>query len=677
VSTVLASADTYARDGSYANTNFGAATVLQVKTEDFANYTRWVYLKFNTSGVTGSLTSAKLRAYAQVGDINSLTIDVYSVSNTAWVENSLTWNNKPATSASPIASFNAVGNSLAWYEVDVTSYVQAERAAGRPVVSLVLRIPNNVDRLLFAQSRETTDAPRLVLTTDGSTSSTPTPTATPTQTPTPTNTPQGPTPTPTATSTATATPTPTNTSTPTGTPGTPGAPATLVATGAMWKYLDTGVNQGTAWQSPAFNDSSWASGAAPLGCGDPVVTIVNCGPSSNRFPTVYFRTSFSVADPNAYTGLTLSLRRDDGAVVYINGAEVARSNMPGGTIVYGTWASSSIFGTEETTFYSFSAPASVLVAGTNVMAVEVHQVNASSNDLVLDLSLTGTTGGTPVPTPTPTATATPTPTPTNTPGPQPDLIFKDGFESGNLSAWSSSATDAGDLSVSAAAALSETFGMQALLDDNNPITVTDYTPNAESRYRARFWFDPNSIPMSNGNAHYILYGYSGASTPVLRVEFRRSSNVYQLRAAIRNDASTWTNSAWVTISDAPHYVEIDWQAATAAGANNGYLIFWTDGVQRANLTGIDNDTRRIDNASLGAVSGVDSGTRGTYFFDAFESRRQSFIGFSLIRACQAVLDVNGNCVADMASHLPVKVFMPVIIRDESPPEITIEEDSEQ
>jgi hypothetical protein len=52
-----------------------------------------------------------------------------------------------------------------------------------------------------------------------------------------------------------------------------------------------------------------------------------------------------------------------------------------------------------------------------------------------------------------------------------------------------------------------------------------------------------------------------------------------------------------------------------------------DGVQQADLTGVDNDTRRIDNAVLGALGKIDKGTpSGTYFFDAFESCRQTYTG---------------------------------------------------
>jgi hypothetical protein len=231
----------------------------------------------------------------------------------------------------------------------------------------------------------------------------------------------------------------------------------------------------------------------------------------------------------------------------------------------------------------------------------------------------------PSPTPTRTPTVTPTPTGTGTP-PAADLIFADGFESGNFSAWSLSKIDAGDLSVTTAAALVGSRGMQAVLDDNTTIFVTDDRPAAEPRYRARFYFDPNSITMVNGDAHFIFNGFMGSSTAILRVEFRRSSNVYQLRARLLNDGSSWINSNWFTITDAMHSIEVDWRAATGAGANNGGLTLWIDGVQQANLTGVDNDTRRIDRVRLGAVAGVDTGTRGTYYFDAFESRRQTFIG---------------------------------------------------
>ena len=113
---------------------------------------------------------------------------------------------------------------------------------------------------------------------------------------------------------------------------------------------------------------------------------------------------------------------------------------------------------------------------------------------------------------------------------------------------------------------------------------------------------------------------------MLKVEFRNSAGAYQIRASIANDASAFTNSNWFTISDGPHFIELDWRASTAPGANNGGLTLWIDNIQQVDLTGVDNDTWRVDRARLGALSGIDAGTTGIYYFDAFESRRQTFIG---------------------------------------------------
>jgi RHS repeat-associated protein len=169
--------------------------------------------------------------------------------------------------------------------------------------------------------------------------------------------------------------------------------------------------------------------------------------------------------------------------------------------------------------------------------------------------------------------------------------------------------------------------MQMLIDNNNTsIYVIDWKPFEETRYRARFYFDPNSITMASGNAHYLFYALNRDDVVVARVELQYASSSYQVRAAAVNDGSTWSTTAWTTISDAPHYLGIDWKASSASGANNGSLTFWVDGVQKGSFTTIDNDTRRVDKVHLGAVAGIDTGTRGTYYFDAFESRRQTYIG---------------------------------------------------
>ncbi|HKY53438.1 MAG TPA: hypothetical protein VJM08_03990, partial [Anaerolineales bacterium] len=109
-------------------------------------------------------------------------------------------------------------------------------------------------------------------------------------------------------------------------------------------------------------------------------------------------------------------------------------------------------------------------------------------------------------------------------------------------------------------------------------------------------------------------------------DFRNSSGAYQIRAVIINDSAIATNGAWHTITDSSHFMEVDWSAATVAGANNGYLTLWLDGNIAQTLSGIDNDTHHADRVLLGPTGGLDSTTIGTYYFDAFESRRQCYIG---------------------------------------------------
>src|SRR5438046_225330 len=119
-----------------------------------------------------------------------------------------------------------------------------------------------------------------------------------------------------------------------------GASTTVIPVGSTWKYLANGTDQGTLWRSPSFNDGAWPSGPAKLGYGSGgEATAVSFGPdANNKYITTYFRRAFTVATPALFTGLTLTLQRDDGAVVYLNGTEVFRSNMPAGTISSSTLA---------------------------------------------------------------------------------------------------------------------------------------------------------------------------------------------------------------------------------------------------------------------------------------------------------------------------------------------------
>ncbi len=163
----------------------------------------------------------------------------------------------------------------------------------------------------------------------------------------------------------------------------------LVAPGAVWKYLDDGSNQGTGWRASSFDDSSWAQGPSQLGYGDgDENTVVSFGSnSSDKHITTYFRHSFVVPDASVYQALTLRLLRDDGAVAYLNGVELVRSNMTSGGFNFDTVALSTVSGSQEDTYYPKDDIASGLLSGTNVLAVEIHQRTNTSSDISFNAEL--------------------------------------------------------------------------------------------------------------------------------------------------------------------------------------------------------------------------------------------------------------------------------------------------
>ena len=166
---------------------------------------------------------------------------------------------------------------------------------------------------------------------------------------------------------------------------------TLVVKGSSWKYLDEGTEPAGEWVEAGFDDSSWEEGPAQLGYGDgDEQTIVDYGPDENdKYITTYFRHSFNIGDTSRYKEMNLKLLRDDGALVYLNGQEVIRSNMPDGEISNYTYASEYISGAAESNFEEFVVDKEHFVNGENILAVEIHQSYFTSSDISFDLSLEG------------------------------------------------------------------------------------------------------------------------------------------------------------------------------------------------------------------------------------------------------------------------------------------------
>ena len=161
---------------------------------------------------------------------------------------------------------------------------------------------------------------------------------------------------------------------------------TVVTEGSVWKYLDDGSNQGEAWREPDFDDQSWSEGPAILGYGEATITTpVSFGPDpAQKQLTTYFRKTISLTEVNRIQSAGIKLRRDDGAVVYLNGSEIGRSSMPAGPISFQTRANSA--SDDGRDFHFLAVPTQFLVEGDNVIAVEVHQASPNSSDLQFDLA---------------------------------------------------------------------------------------------------------------------------------------------------------------------------------------------------------------------------------------------------------------------------------------------------
>ena len=174
---------------------------------------------------------------------------------------------------------------------------------------------------------------------------------------------------------------------------------TLFANGSSWHYYDQGSLDGTNWASNV--NTSWSSGLSPLGYytsdngnSRGFKTTLSYGNDINqKNPTYYFTKSFNLtATPNSDDEYELTFTVDDGFIVYINGTEAGRYNMPGGNVSYNSFASSYAPNNPDTG--TLTLPSSLFRKGTNIIAVEVHNNNATSTDIEWDASLTRYSTGT-------------------------------------------------------------------------------------------------------------------------------------------------------------------------------------------------------------------------------------------------------------------------------------------
>jgi uncharacterized delta-60 repeat protein len=164
-------------------------------------------------------------------------------------------------------------------------------------------------------------------------------------------------------------------------------PIEIMPFSQLWRYESSGTDLGTAWKEVGFDDSSWPSGPGPLGFETAAlpVPLATTFPSNNKL-TYYFRTTFEFPDDPTQFSLTLTNMIDDGAVFYLNGTEILRVRMPTGPIGFNTPSVAPAVG--DAALETVNVITEAVQPGSNVLAVEVHQINSTSSDMVFGTSLT-------------------------------------------------------------------------------------------------------------------------------------------------------------------------------------------------------------------------------------------------------------------------------------------------
>jgi len=160
---------------------------------------------------------------------------------------------------------------------------------------------------------------------------------------------------------------------------------TAVNASDSWKYqVNLSAPADTNWRNLSFNANAWSSGTGGIGYGDgdDVTTISACA-------SLYMRRIFTIADTSKIAQSILSIDFDDAFVAYLNGVEIARSNLG----ISGTRPAWNLLsdGAHEAVMYQGMNPDSfdlnmniiraAMTNGLNVLAIEIHNLAANNLDM--------------------------------------------------------------------------------------------------------------------------------------------------------------------------------------------------------------------------------------------------------------------------------------------------------
>jgi len=195
-------------------------------------------------------------------------------------------------------------------------------------------------------------------------------------------------------------------------------------------------------------------------------------------------------------------------------------------------------------------------------------------------------------------------------------VFNIGLET-DLSEFTSTT----GVSQSGAAALAGTSGGMsvAVTDTSDRYGLKSFTQLTSSAYGSRFYFDPNGLTMLDYHLFQLCRILAGGSARTI-VELYYLSG-YKLRVQTQDDSYSYNPTSYYDLTDAEHCIEFLVQFATSAVASDGFLKLWIDDVLKETVSNLDiYDASKPDSGRLGAVTGLDSGTSGTFYLDEWVLR---------------------------------------------------------
>lgn len=239
-----------------------------------------------------------------------------------------------------------------------------------------------------------------------------------------------------------------------------------------------------------------------------------------------------------------------------------------------------------------------------------------------------------------------------------DSIFSDGFESGDTSSWNYT-TAATALSVTAGAALDETYGMALTPGPGTPPNeyVADQTPASETGYRARFLIDVNTILYTPGESLTVLQGVDSGGSVVfaLRLVGSGTAGQVELQGRTYDDSSTTHESQPFALAAGSIPLGIEWHAASSSTSNDGqFLIFINDAVAET-LSDLDNDGRSVSEVRLGLIPITVSSAAGSYYVDLFESWRVTAAGTTTTTSPLSTFTIAGTITGEVSDNVSVEL----------------------